>query len=298
MEELEPISWSERVALFRWAILAALCGGAVCPLLGAFLHVRRTSFYGLALPQFATAGIVFGFALMPWWIEHIGLGGLDLATATSDSHAAMNYHLAWALVFTFGGLAALVLLGRRGGSEIGRVAAAFALASAATVLFGHMSPIGKGFVDELIAGELLGIGIHEFETVAALLGLVAFGFCVFHRDLLLVSFDRESAQVLGKRVVLFELLLNAMIGVTVAAGAMTLGPVTLFGLLVLPALGARRWSRRMTGYLVTASAFGVAAVLVGVLASFELDLPMGASIVAASALLHVPGMLLRRASGA
>src|SRR5688572_8502554 len=109
---MEGISWAERIDLFRWAILAALLAGAVCPLLGAFLHVRRTSFYGIALPQMATAGVVFGFVAMPWWIDHVGIGGLDLATATSDSHAAMNYHLTWAAVFTFGGLGTLVWLGR------------------------------------------------------------------------------------------------------------------------------------------------------------------------------------------
>lgn len=292
----DVISWGDRLVLFRWAILAALCAGAVCPLLGAFLHVRRTSFYGIALPQFATAGMVFGFVVMPWWIEHIGLGDLDLATATSDTHAAMNYHLTWAALFTFGGLALLVWFGRRGGSEVGRVAAAFATASAATVLFGRLSPVGKGFVDELIAGELLGIGVHEFETIAVLLGLVGLVFCVFHRDLLLVSFDRESALVLGKRVLSFELLLNAIIGLTVAVGAMTLGPVILFGLLVLPAMTARAWAQSMTAYLLFSSAFGVLAVLLGIAASFELDLPMGASVVAAAALLHVPALFVSRTS--
>ncbi|MCC7014662.1 MAG: metal ABC transporter permease [Planctomycetes bacterium] len=294
MDGFDSITWAERLSLFRWALLAALSAGAVCPLLGAFLHVRRTSFYGIALPQFATAGMVFGFVVMPWWIEHIGIGELDLATATSDTHAAMNYHLAWAGVFTFGGLGALAWLGRRGGSEIGRVAAAFALATAATVLFGRLSPVGRGFVDELVTGEMLGIGVHEFETIAVLLGCVALVFVLFHRDILLVSYDRESAQVLGKRVVAFELLLNLVIGLTVSVGAMTLGPVILFGLLVFPALSARAFAGSMTQFLWLASSFGVAAVLLGVCASFELDLPMGASVVAAAAVLHVPALLVRR----
>lgn len=294
MNGLEGVSWADRLTLFRWALLAALCAGAVYPLLGVFLHVRRTSFYGIALPQFATAGMVCGFVVLPWWIETFGLGGVDLATATSDTHAAMNYHLAWASVFTFGGLLWLVWLGRRGGSEVGRVAAAFAIASAATVLFGRLSPVGKGFVDELIAGELLGVGRHEFETIAVLLGLSALAFWLFHRDLLLVSYDRESAQVLGLRVLGFESLLTVITGLTVSVGAMTFGPIMLFGLLVLPAIGARIWARSMTSYLLLSSAFGAAAVLVGVVASFELDLPMGAAIAAAAALLHVPGFALRR----
>lgn len=296
MDGLDGVSWADRLTLFRWALLAAFAAGAVCPLLGVFLHVRKTSFYGIALPQFATAGVVFGFVVMPWWIEHVGLGGLDLLEATSDSHAVMNYHLAWSNVFTFGGMLALLALGRRGGNEVGRVAGAFAIATAATVLFGRLSPVGKGFVDELVAGELLGVGQHECETVIVLLGLAALAFFLFHRDLLLVSFDRESALVLGKRVLSIEALLTIVTGLVVSVGTMTLGPVILFGLLVLPALGARVWARSMLSYLLIATMFGVVSVALGVTASFEFDLPMGAAVAGAAALLLLPGAVLRRAA--
>ncbi len=288
------VGWHERLDLFRWAILAALTAGVVCPLVGAFLHVRRTSFYGIALPQFATAGVVFGFLVLPWWVATFGLGGLTAEDALSDSHAAMTYHLAWAAVFTFGGLISLMLLSRRGGSEIGRVAAAFAIARAATVLFGRLSPVGRAFVDELLQGEILGVGVHEFEQIAVLLALVLLLVVVFHRDLLLVSFDREFARVLEKNVLVDEGVLVVLTGLTVSIGTMTFGPTLLFGLLVLPPIAARPWSRSMQGYLALASALGVVAVLGGVLASFELDLPLGAAIVAVAAATLVPGLFAPR----
>jgi ABC-type Mn2+/Zn2+ transport system permease subunit len=294
VDELDVLPWAERLSLFRFALLSALVAGVVCPMLGVFLHVRRTSFYGIALPQFATAGVVFGFVALPWWIEHVGLGGVDLAEATRDSHAVMNYHLAWSNVFTFGGLFALLALSRRGGSEVGRVAGAFAIAAAATLLFGRMSPVGKGFVDELIAGELLGVGVHEFETLAVLYGLAAALFVLYRRDFLLVSYDRESAQVLGKRVFAIEALLTAVTGLVISAGTMFLGPVILFGLIVLPAIGARAWARSMRSYFVLSSFFGVLAVALGVGASFEFDLPLGAAIAGAAALLLLPGFVARR----
>jgi ABC-type Mn2+/Zn2+ transport system permease subunit len=283
--------------LFRYTLLAAFVAGLVCPLVGVFLLLRRTSFYGIALPQFATAGVVFGFALLPWWIENVGLGGLDVETALSDSHAAMNWHLTWAAVFTFGGLAALTLLGRKGvGTEIGRVAAAFAIATAATILFGQLSPIGTAFVVELVFGEVLVIGVHELETLAVVLGLVAGLFLVFHRDLLIVSYDRETALVLEKPVLRFEALLTAMTGLCVAVGTMIVGPTLLFGLLVLPPLAARRWARSMSGLYLFSVGIGAAGVALGVFASFRLDLPMGAAIVAACAVALLPGLLPARAA--
>lgn len=288
------ITWGERIDLFRYALAAAAIAGLVCPLIGVFLFLRRTSFYGIALPQFAAAGVVFGFVLMPWWASHVGLGDVTLEMALSDTHAVMNYHLAWAATFTFGGLFALVWLGRRGGSEIGRVAAAFAIANAATYVFGRLSPVGKSFVDELLAGEILGVGVHELETIGVLLGIVVAVIAVFYRDLVLVSFDREFAVVLGKRVVAFESLLNALVGVTVAAGTMTLGPTILFGLIVLPPLAARPFASSMNRFLLASSLAGLLAVVGGVYVSFAWDFPLGASVVAVAALELVPALFVRR----
>jgi ABC-type Mn2+/Zn2+ transport system permease subunit len=290
---MEGVPWLERIELFRFALLAALLAGATCPLVGVFLLLRRTSFHGITLPLFATLGMVFGFVLLPWWMAHVGIGDLSLDTALSDSHAAMNYHFAWAAAFTFAGLLALVLLGRRGGAEAGRVAAAFAIANSATILCGRMSPLGKGFVDDLLQGEILGVGIHELEMLAVVFGLMTALVLVFHRDFLIVSYDRESAQVLGKPVVAFEALLHAITGLTVAVGTMILGPTLLFGLLVLPPLAARRWAGSMLGLLCLSSLAGALSVVGGILAAFEWDLPLGAAIVGVSSLLLIPGLFRR-----
>lgn len=294
---LQEIGWGERLELFNNQIVACFVAGLVCPLVGCWLLVRRTSFYGITLPQFATAGVVFGFMLLPWWIRTLGLGGagggMGLDEVLADSHAAINYHLAWAAAFTFGGLALLVWLGRKGaGSEIGRVAAAFAIASAATVLCGRLAPAGRSFVDELLSGEILGVGIHELEVLGAFYGLVLALLFVFRRAFLLVSYDRDLAHVLGLRVTWIELLLNALTGITVSVGTMTFGPLLLFGLLVVPPLAARQWARSMTSFLGLAALFGILSVVGGVAASFELDLPLGAAIVGVSALTLLPRLLV------
>ena len=44
-----------------WRSQPPLLAGLVCPLVGCFLMLRRTSFYGIALPQFAAAGVACGF---------------------------------------------------------------------------------------------------------------------------------------------------------------------------------------------------------------------------------------------
>jgi len=293
---MEDVSWAERLALFRYALLAAGVAGLVCPLVGAVLWLRRTSFHGITLPQFSAAGVVLGYACLPWWIATLGLGGLSLEEALGDPHAVLNYLLLWAALACLLGLGLLVWLGRTGrGSEAGRVAAAFAIANAATYLFGRLSPVGSSHVSELLQGEILGVGLHEFETLAGVLLVVLLVFLWLRRQLVLVSFDREFARVLGLHTTRIEVVLQLACTATVAVGTMILGPTVLFGLIVLPALAARPLARSMERFFLLSSAAGLLAVVLGVALSFQLDLPLGASVVAGAAFLLLPGLGLRLA---
>ncbi len=274
------MTWADFVEFFAFAIAATLVAGVVCPLIGAFLLVRRTGFYGVALPQFAAAGVACGFAVMPVIEDALGvhLGADEMA---SGEHSALNIHLFWAALATFAGLAALSVRSR-GGTETARIAAAFAIASAATILFAHASPVGDHYVHELLRGEILAIGLHEFDTLAAVLGVVALTVLVLHRDLVLVSYDRDQAVVLGLGVRRLEFLLQVLTGATVATGVMTVGPIVLFGFLVIPPLAARAVARSMAGFLRWSMALGFVSGVVGLVLSKELDWPLGPAVVVAA----------------
>ncbi len=287
---LDQVGLLEQVSLFRWALCAAFACGLVLPLVGVQLLLRKTSFQAIALPQFASVGMVAGYLVLPWWIDRFGMGGLSVDQALNDPHAGTNWHLAWAAGAVFLGSWLLVLAARRGpaGLEPVRVAAAFALASALSYILGRLSPVGRGHVDDLLAGELLGVGVHEFETIGVGLLLVLLAFSWTRNDLLACAFDPEGARVLGKRVQRWELVHQALVGLSVSLSTLIVGPVLTFGLLVRPALAARPWARSMRGYWFLASAAGLAAVALGSFASFEFDLPLGPAITAAGALLLVP----------
>ena len=281
--ELVDVGWGTIWELFHFAILSALCAGIVCPLVGAFLLVRRTGFYGVALPQFAATGVAFGWAL-PVWGASLGWSSIDLELIALESpHAVKNYLLLMAGLFTFGGLFVLLLVDAKKETETGRVAAAFALASAVTILLAAVSPHGAEVIEQLLRGEILTADLHEFDTIAVAYGLVLVMLVLARRDLLLVSFDRELGRILEKRVRGIEGLFLTLTGITVSVGVLIVGPVVVFGLLVLPPLAAHGLARSMRGYLWLSSALGVLAALGGVLLSFRLDWPLGPSLVVVAA---------------
>ncbi len=286
------MDWSLAWELFSFAIMAALLAGVTCPVVGSFLLVRRTGFYGIALPQFAACGLAFAYAILPWWISTFGLAGMDLGEALSSPHAISNYVIAWASCFTFGGLFVLLWFGKKKETETGRVAAAFAIAASGTLLFSVASPIGRNNIETLLRGELLTVGLHEFETIAVVYTLVLAAVGLFYRQLLLVCYDPTTATVLHLPVRRYEGLLLVILGLTVAAGVLIVGPVVLFGLLVLPPLAAHGLARSMVEFVVLSGILGLFAAALGLYVSFSEDLPLGAAVCAVAGLLLVPCKLI------
>ena len=136
--------------------------------------------------------------------------------------------------------------------------------------------------------------MHEFETLAVAWGLVLVLFARFHRDLLLVSIDPDTARVLGRSAARGEALLFLMTGLTVSAGALVVGPIVLFGLLVIPPMAAHGLARSMRGFHALSVVFGVIAAAGGLYVSFRLDWPLGPAVCAVAGATLVPAFVGRR----
>jgi ABC-type Mn2+/Zn2+ transport system permease subunit len=267
--------------LFRNAILGGLGVALLCSLLGIYLVLRRLVLIGVALPQASAAGIAAIF-----WLTGHGHAG------AADTHLLA---LGASLAATFTALALLVLGNRRSRSpaEWG-VGALFAISSAASILFVAINPKGDIEMAGLLRGELLAITAGDLRLVAGVLLAVGALFFLFRRDLLLTSFDPEFSRTLGRDPLRYDLLLYLLLGGGIALGVMMVGPLVVFGFLVLPALAALRVAPGLaTAFAISA---GVAAFsfLSGFWISYQADLPAGPTCVAvAGACWAASGPLMR-----
>lgn len=269
--------------LFGPAIVGTMIAGAICPVVGALLLLRRAAFEGVALPQAAAAGTALGFAILPWWIGAIGLGGMTIEQALDSPHALTGYLLVWAAVGTFGALVALFLSAGRAETQAARVAVLFATASAATTLLSMASPVGGERIAALLRGEILTLDVHDLEVLGGVYLIVASVGLWKRRALIAVGFDPDLLRVRGIDPRRVEGLLLLLVGATIAVGALLVGPVVLFGLLTLPPLAAHGLARSLRGYFLWACLLGVGSAVGGLLVSFGLDWPLGPSVVAAAA---------------
>lgn len=258
------------------AVVGSIILGLVCPVVGGFLVLRRSVLLGLTLPQLAAAGVAFAlFAHQVGLVPHPG-------HASGHAHSVERL-LAYggSLLFTFGGMVFLGLMDSRGpGRAESRLAVAYALAGALTVLFLAVYPFGELTILSLVKGEAVVLSWTELATLGAVYAVVMACLILFRRELLISSFDRDLAALLKGGVAVWDLVLYLLAGLTVALGVIMAGPLLTFGLLVLPPIAMRPLVSRMAPYFIASSLVGACIGVAGFAVCYRFDLPLGPTMVA------------------
>lgn len=240
------------------ALLAGVAVGLVSPAIGMFLVVRRLSLLGEGLGHAAFAGVALG------WI----FGAYPPVTALG-----------------FAALAAVGIEKLRGWQKLhGDVALAIFLYTSlalGVVLVG----MGKGFGGEAVAylfGSIVTTSPQDLPVMLAL-GVVALAILLaFYKEFFATALDEEAARVAGLPVTALNMALMVLTAVTVTAAMRVAGTLLVAALMVIPVVAALQLNQGFGLTLAISMGYGAGSVLLGLLASFYLDLPSGGAVVLAS----------------
>ena len=233
--------------LLRNSVYTSVLVGFACPLIGVFLILRRLVFMGVALPQISSTGVALALSVPVW------LG----AAAGHTPHGEHTIAFAGSIVFTLAAILILAFLERRGkGQPEGRLGTAYVVAAALSILILSKNRYAElGWLD-LLKGEIITISNGDLALTAIVLSLVLIVLALFHKELLLVSFDRVMAVTLRKNVVFWDVVMYLLIGLTVSMAVLSVGPLIAFGFLLIPALIAHLFARTMRQFMIIASIIG------------------------------------------
>jgi ABC-type Mn2+/Zn2+ transport system permease subunit len=131
-----------------------------------------------------------------------------------------------------------------------------------------------GWLD-LMKGEIITVDNFDLAFTAVTLAVVLAVLGMFHKEILFASFDRAMAATLGKNVLLWDVLLYLLIGVTVSMAVLSVGPLISFGFLLIPALTAHRFARNMKWFVILASLLGGVSAFLGFWLAYQWDWPIG-----------------------
>lgn len=237
------------------ALIGAILMGALCPLLGVFVVIRRLAFFGDAIAHSAFTGIALGIIL--------GIG---------PSVGAISF-----AVLVAAGMGTLQARSRIPSDTI--IGVFFSGAAALGIL---MIGMMQGYRTSLFAylfGDILGMGWADVWGAAILLGTVAVLVATLRRPLLQIALNRDLAAVQGVRVEALEYTLFLMLAVTVAVSMKLVGIILVTALLVVPAAAARNLSGSIRQMFLWSVGLGVAASVLGLAASYWMDTASGPTIV-------------------
>ena len=227
------------------------------------LHVieRGVIFVDLALAQIAALGATVGF-----------LFGFGL-------HHSANYLFALGCTF----LGAVIFSATRFRQErvpheaiIGVV---YAVAAAASILVLSRAPEGGEELKGLLVGHLLLVGWPEVGKMAAVYAAIGLVHWVARRPLLVISQDPQKAFALGLPVRWWDLLFYVTFGFVVTSSVEIAGVLVVFSFLIVPAICGVLWGQGIGRRLAIGWGIGALTSVLGIAASYLLDLPTGATVV-------------------
>lgn len=248
---LTPLSY----AFLQRGLLASLMVGVLCSIIGCYIVLRSMAFLGDAMAHAVLPGVGVAYLL-----------GRSLTLGA----------LAAALVVALG----VGLFSRRGTiKEDTAIGVLFAAALSLGVVM--ISSIRTYAVDlsHILFGNVLGVSTLDLWLTAGLGAVILILIFVFYRPFLVISFDPVLAATLRMRVGLYNNLLLVLLALTIVISMQTVGVGLVAAMLVTPAATAFLLVRRLPTMMALSALIGGVSSLIGLFASYHLNVASGAAIV-------------------
>ena len=241
------------------ALVAGVLVGALASYYGVFVVQRRLSFLGIGLSHAAFGGVALGLLLgtNPLWVALPFTVAVALGIDAVTQRGAVSGDTAIGVFFSVAIALGVVFLALKDTYT----------ADAFAYLFGSILAVRP--VDLWVIG---GIAVVTLGTVP-LWGRWAYA-----------TFDRDLARADGVPVRRDDAVFSVLLAVTIVAAVKLVGIVLVAAFLVIPAAAARLVAGTFRTMTLVAVAVGVLTAVAGLVGSYALDIPSGATIVLTQAI--------------
>ena len=247
---------------FQHALLGSLFASIACGIIGTYIVTRRL--------VFISGGIT-----------HASFGGIGIGLYTGISPI-----LGAAIFSVLSAFGVEWLSKRKDMREDSAIAVFWTFGMAVGIIFSFLAP---GFTPDLstfLFGNILTITLSDIWMLA-ILSLVLIGFFTcFLTTIIYIAFDREYARSQRIPVRLFEYILMMFIALTIVACLRMIGIVLVISLLTLPQMTSNLFTHSFKKIIFMSIGIGFMSCIGGLLLSYQLQVPSGASIIFFSILVY------------
>ena len=257
---------------FQNALLGSLFASIACGIIGTYIVTRRL--------VFISGGIT-----------HASFGGIGIGLYTGISP------LLTAAIFSVLSAFGVEWLSKRNDMrEDSAIAVFWTFGMAVGIIFSFLAP---GFTPELssfLFGNILTITTGDIILLGIISLALAVFFAIFLRPIVSIAFDREFARSQRLPVTLFEYTLMMFIALTIVACLRMIGIVLVISLLTLPQMTANLFTYNFKKIIWLSIIIGYISCLGGLILSYQLQVPSGASIIFTSIVIYAVAKMIRRRS--
>jgi ABC-type Mn2+/Zn2+ transport system permease subunit len=248
-------------------LLAATLVGAICAVVGCFVVLRSMAFLGDAMAHAVLPGVAIAYLLN---------GSLTLGALIAAILVALGISF-----FTRKGVL-------REDTAIGIL-----FSSALALGIAIISTIRSYALDlsHILFGNVLGVRPSDLILISVLGIVVLVTLLLTYRPLVVLSFDPVLAATLRLPVDLLRSLLLVLVAVTIVISLQVVGIALVAAMLVTPAATAYLITRRLPAMIAVSAMLGALSGVVGLYASYYLNIASGAAVVLSATLFFLIAFL-------
>jgi manganese/iron transport system permease protein len=246
---IQPLSYD----LMQNALMAGILVGILCPAVGTYLIVQRMSFLGSVVSH----ALLPGLAIANFLQAPLSLGAFIIGifstfiTAWIGTQSKIKVDAAMTMILSSFFALGIVLL---------------------TVLKTRLN------LESLLFGDILTISLTDVWLILGIAVVIFIAIKLFYKELLYFTFDPTGAAAIGLPVHIIHFSLMAAITLTIVAGIQAVGVVLVVALMVTPACTALLLVKELHWMMVVGALLGAFGSIVGMYASYYLDIPCGPAI--------------------
>ncbi len=240
---------------FSNALLASVFTSINCGIIGSYIVSRRLVFISGGITHASFGGIGIGYFL------------------------GINPVLSAAVFSLFSALGIEFLSRKADVREDALIGIFWSFGMALGIIFIALSP---GYAPNLMGylfGSLLTVTPLDLAMMAGVTVAVTGFFLMFYKIILFVSFDQEYAKTHKAPVQFINYMLISLVAVTIVLSIRVAGIILIISLLTIPQTIANLFTKDLKNIIFLSILLGFLGTFAGLLLSYGLNIPSGASII-------------------
>lgn len=257
---------------FQNALLASLLSSVTCGIIGSYIVARRMVFISGGITHASFGGIGIGY--------YLGMNPIIGAVIFS-------------LLSAFGIRLASQRTDIREDSAIGIL---WSLGMALGIIFIFLTPGYAPNLMNYLFGSVLTVSGFDLWLMLALSLITVATFVAFYHTILFISFDEEYARSHNAPVELFNYILLTLVALAIVLHIRVAGIILVISYLTIPQTTANLFVSDLRRIIYFSIGISFLGSLAGLLISYYLNLPSGATIIFVFVLIFVLARMIRTLS--